>query len=279
MCGISGVLAHRPEADLYAITRKMSDSLRHRGPDMSGQWVDADAGVALAHRRLSIIDLSAEGKQPMTSQGGRYVITFNGEIYNYRGLREDLIARGHKFHGDSDTEVLLALIERHGVRDAVRDCAGMFAFALWDRHSRELHLVRDRLGKKPLYYGWCGAHFVFASELKAIMAVPIFDFAIDRSALTSYLRHQYVPSPLSILRGIRKLPAGTHLLVTLEGCGAPRPYWSMDQVARHGAAHPAAGSRRDMLDGVDERLTRPFANGWPPTSLSGFSCPVESTRR
>ena len=254
MCGIAGVLARRPAPELFAIARRMNDSLRHRGPDMSGEWTDPDAGIALAHRRLSIVDLSPEGKQPMTSAGGRYVVSFNGEIYNHQAIREDLVARGHQFRGRSDTEVLLAAIEQYGVVEAIRASAGMFAFALWDRDRRELHLLRDRLGKKPLYYGWCGGHFVFASELKAIMAVPGFDLEIERAALASYMRHQYVPAPMSILRGLHMLPAGTQLVATLDGSGEPCPYWSIDEIARQGAQCPVAGSENSILDAIDDRL-------------------------
>jgi len=252
MCGISGVLADRPSAELLSIIRRMNDSLRHRGVDMAGEWFDPSASIALAHRRLSILDLSMDGRQPMESASGRYVITFNGEIYNYRALREDLLARGHEFHGGSDTEVLLAVIEQRGLTEAVLACDGMFAFALWDRMKRTLHLVRDRLGKKPLYYGWRGPFFLFASELKAFMSVPLIDLSIDRAALTSYLRHQYVPAPFSILNGIRKLPAGTCVEVTLEGCGTPVAYWSMHDVAR--AAEAASGQEATAIDDVDRLL-------------------------
>ncbi|MGC4249895.1 MAG: asparagine synthase (glutamine-hydrolyzing) [Sphingobium sp.] len=256
MCGISGLLADRPHHALQAVARRMNDSLRHRGPDMADEWVDADAGIALAHRRLSILDLSPQGRQPMTSASGRYVICFNGEIYNYRALREDLIARGCRFQGSGDTEVLLAAIEQYGVIPAARACAGMFAFALWDRMERALHLVRDRVGKKPLYYGWNGKDFLFASELKAIMAVAEAGIEVDRAALTAYLRHQYVPAPHSILRGISKLPAGTHVVVTAEGASAPHPYWSIEETALAGQAEPFAAKDSVLLDRVEDALRR-----------------------
>jgi len=254
MCGISGVLARRPPDELLSIARRMNESLRHRGPDMAGEWTDPGADIALAHRRLSIIDLSPDGRQPMTSASGRYVISFNGEIYNHCALRDALIAKGHRFRGGSDTEVLLAAIDQDGIGGTIRACVGMFAFALWDRQTRELHLVRDRLGEKPLYYGWNGPYFVFASELKAIMAVPMFDLTIERSALTSYLRHQFVPAPLSILRGIHKLPAGTHMVTTIEGSAEPRPYWSLDTVARQGVRAPLEGDDGTLLDGLDDLI-------------------------
>ena len=260
MCGISGVLADRPGSELLFIARQMNDSLSHRGPDMSGEWTDPSAGIALAHRRLSILDLSPDGRQPMESRTGRYVITFNGEIYNHRSLRAELMASGHRFRGGSDTEVLLAILEQRGLPNALRVCDGMFAFALWDRVQRTLHLVRDRLGKKPLYYGWRGPYFVFASELKAFMAVPMLDASIDRGALTSYLRHQYVPGPCSILQGIRKLPAGTHVGVTLEGTGQPTSYWSMHDVAeqQNGPVGPTDEAR--LIDDLDRIFQRAVAD-------------------
>ena len=260
MCGISGVLGDRPPSELLFIARQMNDSLRHRGVDMSGEWTEPSACIAMAHRRLSILDLSPDGRQPMESASGRYIITFNGEIYNHRALRTELQAMGHHFRGGSDTEVLLAIIERHGLVKALASCDGMFAFALWDRLHRTLHLARDRLGKKPLYYGWRGPYFVFASELKAFMAVPMLDLSIDRAALTSYLRHQYVPGPFSILSGIRKLPAGTHIDVTLEGSGEPLPYWSMREVAQAEGRESTSADDQIVIDEVDRLLKRAVAD-------------------
>lgn len=256
MCGISGILVRKSGAGLEAMACRMNDRLAHRGPDMAGEWIDADAGIALAHRRLSILDLSSEGAQPMHSASGRYVIVFNGEIYNFRALREDLISRGHHFRGSSDTEVLLGAIEQYGVVQAVRNCAGMFAFALWDRARRELHLFRDRIGKKPLYYGRAGGDFLFASELKAIMAASPIGLEIDRHALTSYLRHQYVPAPRSILRGFSKLPAGTYVIVTAEGVGDPQPYWSIADVAVESEKLPVPADEDSMLREVEDILRR-----------------------
>jgi asparagine synthase (glutamine-hydrolysing) len=256
MCGISGLIAHRSSDALLTTARRMNDSLRHRGPDMADEWIDADAGIALAHRRLSILDLSPQGRQPMISASERYVICFNGEIYNYRALREDMIARGYHFAGGSDTEVLLATIEQYGIVRAAQGCAGMFAFALWDRTKRVLHLVRDRIGKKPLYYGWNGKAFLFASELKAIMAVCETGVEVDREALTAYLRHQYVPAPHSIMRGISKLPAGTHVMVTADGATDPCPYWSIEETAVAGQDDPFVANDGAMLDRVEDVLRR-----------------------
>ena len=255
MCGISGILSRMAPDRLRARARRMNDCLAHRGPDMADIWCDADAAIALGHRRLSILDLSADGAQPMHSESGRYVIVFNGEIYNYRALREDLIARGHRFRGNSDTEVLLAAIEQFGMVQAVRQCAGMFAFALWDWEARKLHLVRDRLGKKPLYYGWNGPAFLFASELKAIIAAAPERLDVDREALTAYLRHQYVPAPRSIFRGISKLPPGTHVTVSLEGNSEPLPYWSLADVAVE-AQKASPDGEEAVLDNVEQLIRR-----------------------
>ena len=198
----------------------MAGTLDHRGPDDAGRWVDAAAGVALGHRRLSIIDLSAAGHQPMTSACGRFVITYNGEIYNYRELRQILEPRGHRFRGHSDTEVLLAAIAEWGIEETLPRLHGMFAFAFWDRSARRLILARDRVGKKPLYYGWCGETFLFASELKALHRHPAFDGEVDRDALGLYVQLGWLPGPYSIYRGIRKLPPGA--ILTVEPTAGPR---------------------------------------------------------
>ena len=183
---------------------------------MPALWRDDAAGVALGHRRLAIVDLSAAGHQPMVSAIGRFVIAYNGEIYNFRSLRRELEGPGSRFRGHSDTEVLLAAIERWGIEAALERINGMFAFALWDRASATLHLVRDRLGKKPLYYGWAGRTLLFASELKALHAHPDFAPAIDPRRAALLLRYGYVPAPHSIYRGVFKLPPAGHL-------GCPQP--------------------------------------------------------
>ena len=201
MCGIAGFLDHSRRSDdreFQAIVLDMVQTLHHRGPDDSGVWSDAKAGIALGHRRLSILDLSPEGHQPMTSVCGRYVISFNGEIYNFKALRSELESLGFCFRGHSDTEVMLACISEWGLMSAVTRFNGMFAFALWDRLGRKLHLVRDRLGEKPLYYGWMGKSFVFASELKALRAHHLFVGDVSRDALTSYLRQLHSGSILDL---------------------------------------------------------------------------------
>ncbi|MGH8207989.1 MAG: asparagine synthetase B family protein, partial [Steroidobacteraceae bacterium] len=210
MCGLAGFLSLQPmraeqaEAEL----RNMARAIAHRGPDAEGLWYELAAGVALCHRRLSVIDLSPLGAQPMRSASGRFVIVFNGEIYNYRDLRLDLQAQGCTFRGASDTEVLLAGIETWGLESTLRSCRGMFAFALWDTHERALYLARDRFGEKPLYYGESGGCFLFGSELKALRAHSACHPDINRDALTLLLRHYYIPAPHSIYRGVFKASPG-----------------------------------------------------------------------
>lgn len=210
MCGIAGVIDRRPgrgSQELRAAARRMGDAIAHRGPDDSGIWTDDSAGVALAHRRLSIVDLSSEGHQPMLSASGRFVMVLNGEIYNYADLRREIDTSGRApgWRGHSDTEVLLAACEAWGIEEAIRRSNGMFAIAIWDRHERELALIRDRMGEKPLYYGWSGDVFMFGSELKALEVHPQFTGQLDLCAVSSYLGRGYVPWPSSIYAGIKKL--------------------------------------------------------------------------
>lgn len=259
MCGFTGFLqgtssiAHEAMA---GVVTAMADQLHHRGPDDSGSWTDAAAGIALGHRRLSIIDLSPEGHQPMVSPSGRYVIAFNGEIYNFEDLRGELEADGYLWRGHSDTEVMLAAFEKWGVEGALQRFNGMFAFALWDRSDRLLHLARDRLGEKPLYYGWCAQTLLFGSELKALRAHPAWRPEIDRDALASYLRHNYVPTPYSIYKGISKLPAAHYLTVSTAGAGTarPRPYWSLRHAAESGVSRPLLNNEREAVEELDVLL-------------------------
>jgi asparagine synthase (glutamine-hydrolysing) len=262
MCGLAGFLDLSRAAGkevLENTVMRMTNTLHHRGPDDAGSWVDPEAGIALGFRRLSIIDLSPEGHQPMRSASGRYVVIFNGEIYNHADLRRELgsEARGLSFRGHSDTEIMLAAIERWGMEQAVRRFVGMFAFAVWDRCERLLYLGRDRIGEKPLYYGWTGDTFLFGSELKALRSHPAFRAEIDRDALGSYTRHGYVPAPHSIYKDVYKLIPGT--LLTIEG-GArtlplPIPYWSPTEIAESGAANPLTLDERAATDEL-ERLLR-----------------------
>jgi asparagine synthase (glutamine-hydrolysing) len=234
----------------------MADTLVHRGPDDAGVWVDNAARLALGFRRLAIVDLSAEGRQPMASASGRYVIAFNGEVYNFLELRHDLEGKGHRFRGHSDTEVMLAAIEEWGLQSAVRRFVGMFAFALWDRQERSLSLVRDRLGIKPLYYAWMDGVFLCGSELKALRAHPAFRAEIDRGALTLYMRHSYVPTPYSIYRGCKRLPPGCTLTLdaSLTHRPEPVPYWSATAVAASGLGRPFIGSDPEAVEELDRLL-------------------------
>ncbi|HST55719.1 MAG TPA: asparagine synthase (glutamine-hydrolyzing) [Solirubrobacteraceae bacterium] len=236
MCGIAGILdcaRASGEQELARSAQRMADALAHRGPDGEGAWVDAPAGVALAHRRLAVIDRSPAASQPMLSSSGRYVLSYNGEIYNFRLLRTELQRAGERFQGHGDTEVLLAAIDAWGVPHALRRCNGMFAFALWDRQERELVLARDRLGEKPLYYGRAGSQLVFASELAAIRRHPLLHEQIDRRALSQYFRYGYFPGPGSILQGIHKLGPGECLTIGAGGQQSRTDvYWSLPDVAR-----------------------------------------------
>jgi asparagine synthase (glutamine-hydrolysing) len=237
----------------------MANRLRHRGPDASGHWTDAGAGIALGHRRLSIIDLSAAGAQPMNSSSGRYVMAYNGEIYNFSPTRDRLESEGYPFAGHSDTEVLLAAIERWGLQPALESVHGMFAFAVWDRKKRELSLARDRVGKKPLYYGWCGDALLFASELKALCSHPEFDGVIDRSALGQFIRYGWISEPLSIYKNIRKLQPGTCISIkagSLPGEIPLQSYWAANRVMEAAKKDPFQGSFGQAADRLDELLTQ-----------------------
>ncbi|MDD5036929.1 MAG: asparagine synthase (glutamine-hydrolyzing), partial [Methylococcaceae bacterium] len=263
MCGFSGFLT-APRSDFLTDTgviRLMSDAIIHRGPDDSGYWLDREAGVALGHRRLSILDLSPQGHQPMVSACQRYVIAFNGEIYNHRDLRVELesLEAAPAWRGHSDSEVMLAAFAHWGVEAALKKLTGMFAFALWDRQERSLILARDRIGEKPLYYGWMGDVFLFGSELKALRAHPAWRGEIDRDALALYLFHSGIPNPYSIYRGIRKLSPGTYLSLRVgqgEALPEPRPYWSARTVAESGVAQPFAGGEQEALTELDRLLRR-----------------------
>jgi asparagine synthase (glutamine-hydrolysing) len=256
MCGLAGFIDFSANADvgsLLADVRRMTDTLKHRGPDDADYW--ADTGIALGHRRLAILDLSPAGRQPMVSACGRYRIVFNGEIYNFGILRADLETLGHRFRGHSDTEILLAACAQWGVEETLKRCVGMFAFALWDSKARTLSLARDRLGEKPLYYGWVGDRFVFASELRALREAPRWQGELSRAALTQFLRYGYVPAPLSICEGIYKLPPAAFLTVkSADGAPQaitpaataswaapglqPKTYWSVRKAAEAGLAKP-----------------------------------------
>jgi asparagine synthase (glutamine-hydrolysing) len=244
MCGIAGVLRHA-ESNLGGVVSEMIGAIRYRGPDDRGVWYDPSVGLGLGHARLSILDLSPAGHQPMKSASNRYVIVFNGEIYNHLELREQL--GGVAWQGHSDTETLLAGFETWGVEKTLQASVGMFALALWDRVERRLTLARDRIGEKPLYYGWCKGAFIFASELKALEVYMDWRGEIDRGALASFMRYAYVPLPCSIYVGIRKLLPGTYAAISsTDSTGdwpEPKPYWSAVVIA-------GRGRRSDWTDGV-----------------------------
>ena len=262
MCGFAGFFdwsARASAAEMEAIASRMAARLQHRGPDDAGAWADADAGAAFGFRRLSIVDLSPQGHQPMRSPSGRYVIAFNGEIYNHRLLRAELEreAQPPKFRGHSDTEVLLATIDGWGLDRALQRCVGMFAFALWDCETRQLHLVRDRLGERPLYYGRMGDTLLFSSELKALQAHPAWRGEIDRDVLTLLLRFNYIPGPFSIFKNIRKLPPGS--LITIERSAelpAPVEYWSAHHTVTAGVANRFAGSEAEAGERLEALLRK-----------------------
>src|SRR5712691_1297903 len=260
MCGIAGFISlNNRGAGLGESLRRMTDALTHRGPDDQGQWIDSEVGIALGHRRLSILDLSPEGHQPMRSESERYQLSFNGEVYNFRDLRQELVSLNHTFRGHSDTEVMLAAFEQWGVQPAVERFVGMFAFALWDSKEHVLHLVRDRLGEKPLYYGWMGDLFLFASELKALVAHPAWAGEIDRDALALLLRFNYVPAPYCIYKGVFKQLPGTILSLSLDRSSRNRQpeestYWSARGVAIKGGAEPFIGSEGEAVEHLDSLL-------------------------
>jgi asparagine synthase (glutamine-hydrolysing) len=224
----------------------MAAALQHRGPDDHGTWADPAAGIGLGHRRLAIQDLSMEGHQPMHSSDGRFVLIFNGEIYNFQDLKAQLENRGHTFRGHSDTEVMLATFTEYGVERGVEQFLGMFAFALWDRQTRQLHLARDRAGEKPLYYGWSRGVFLFGSELKALRAHPAWRSELDPAAITLFLRHNYIPCPYSVYRNISKLPPGSILSLNSARFArfetfTPQTYWRLWDAVERGVANPFAG--------------------------------------
>jgi asparagine synthase (glutamine-hydrolysing) len=260
MCGITGFWDRSTttgDDKLRATVAQMTERLHHRGPDDTGTWCDSSCGLALGHKRLSIIDLSPMGHQPMNSACGRYWLVYNGEIYNHAELRRELGDGGYPFRGRSDTEVLLAGLALWGIEHTIRRCVGMFALAVWDGESRRLTLARDRLGIKPLFYGWQGESFLFGSELKALSAHPAFTGEVDRKSLSLYVQHSYVPAPYSIYKNVYKLPAGTLLSVGENSASqevAPRPYWCMKEIAQRGAAEPFVGSTQEAVTQLDQVL-------------------------
>lgn len=268
MCGVTGYFGYGDWVDAdqpHATLVRMAGAISSRGPDDSGAWRDCELGIGLAHRRLSILDLSPAGHQPMHSSSGRFVVAFNGEIYNHGELRRDLEGRGRasSWSGHSDTETVLAGFDAWGIEETLQRCVGMFAFAIWDRQDRTLTLARDRMGEKPLYYGWQGqgakASLLFGSELKALKQHPQFQGSISRNAICLLLRHNYIPAPYSIYEGIYKLPPGCLLTVKPgmdAGQAQPRAYWDLPSVAEEGRYTQHQGSPDEIVDELEVLLKR-----------------------
>lgn len=260
MCGIVGIIASNVTSDDIEV---MSDVIIHRGPDDGGFWVDPSHTVALGHRRLSIIDLSPEGSQPMHSVSGRYVIVFNGEIYNFQELRRQVVESGfsHTWRGHSDTEVVLACIDTWGVEATLKKLNGMFAIALYDLETRHLHLARDRMGEKPLYYGKIGHSIYFGSEIKSIKQSCPNHLTLNRDALGLYMRHGYIPAPWSVYETIYKLQPGYWMTISVDDYdktvvspALSRPYWSISEVAATGIQSRITGSDTEIMNDLTERL-------------------------
>lgn len=270
MCGLAGFLQNFAINDCESIIAAMTDSLVHRGPDGRGIWINQEDGIALGHRRLAILDLSAAGEQPMHSRDGRYVIVYNGEVYNFPELKNELaaiqqretLAAKHHFLGHSDTEVILAMISEFGLEYTLTRLSGMFAFALWDKQEKILHLARDRIGEKPLYYGLVNGALVFGSELKALRRFPNFNNPIARDSVALLLQYGYIPAPHSIFTNIYKLTPGTYLSISpamlkasnMAALAKPRVYWSAVEAAREGIANPLQLNDKEAIAHTDKLL-------------------------
>lgn len=259
MCGFAGFFDHSKSFDQDEFKNTlidMSDTLHHRGPDDGGIWYDVNQGIGIGHRRLSILDLTSAGQQPMISCSGRYVIAFNGEIYNHLEIRKNLLSKN--WVGTSDTETLLACFETFGVEESIKLLVGMFSIAVWDRSEINLYLIRDRFGEKPLYYGWVKNLFIFGSELKALKKHPKFEGNIDADGLKSYLHYSYVPAPLTIYKNIYKLMPGCHLKLALKDSNFSSPvitkYWSVEAAWTAGKELPYQGCYLDAVDDLGQKL-------------------------
>ena len=264
MCGITGFIEYQGGSSAQALKArvlKMSKTLHHRGPDDSGVWVEPASAVAFGHTRLSIQDISSLGHQPMISRSQRYVITYNGEIYNFLDLRAELLKLQHAFRGNSDTEVALAAIEQWGLEAALKKFTGMFALAVWDRRDKSLYLARDRIGEKPLYYGWLGSTFAFASELKALRTHPDWDNTIDRNSLSLFLRHKYIPTPYCIYEYINKLQPGAFLHLQGNRPNAePIFYWRAQSIMQQSRVTNSSLHEMEQIDRLEHLLRKTIAN-------------------
>ena len=255
MCGIAGLWERggASREDLARSVEDMTQALSHRGPDDSGIWIDAETGIALGHRRLSIIDLSPAGHQPMRSPDRRFVITYNGECYNFADLRNELAVRGAVFRGQSDTEVIVEGCVYWGVEETISRLNGMFALAIWDRDERRLCLARDRMGEKPLYWAQFGPLVLFGSELKALRAVPTWQPRLNRGAVAAFLRHNYVPGPATIYEGINKVPPGAFVSIGVRSA-REGTYWNLKNAAVAGLNDPHIGSEAELTDSLEALL-------------------------
>jgi asparagine synthase (glutamine-hydrolysing) len=257
MCGIAGFLTGNSTGiarELAEVSAAMNACLQHRGPDDHGVWIDEECGIALAHRRLSILDLSPAGHQPMVSADGRYVIIYNGEVYSHQPIAAELTARGHKFNGHSDTEVILNAFAANGIEPTLKRMIGMFAIALWDRRDRSLTLIRDRLGIKPLYWAKFGELFLFGSELKALRAHPGWTPKINPSAVAAFMRHNYIPAPHTIYQGVHKLEPGSVLTLPWRGEPQISRFWNARTVAHDGMLYPLEGSDAELTEQLEMLL-------------------------
>lgn len=262
MCGFAGYWGSQfSSSEAEQTLQKMGKAIAHRGPDDSGVWFDAGQRLGLSHRRLSIVDLSPAGHQPMLSVSARFVIAFNGEVYNHLKLRA-LLEKEHAidWRGHSDTETLLACFEHWGIQETLNQAIGMFALAVWDSVEQALILTRDRLGEKPLYYGWQQGVLLFGSELKALRQHPAFHAPIQRNALALYLRHNYIPAPYTIYQDIKKLQPGTFMVFSQQYPeGQTTTYWSASEVAQAGLQHPFSGSAREAVSALEQLLSDAIA--------------------
>lgn len=269
MCGLTGFLTgscdRLSDVDARGALRRMATAIVSRGPDSDGYWLDIKSGIGLAHRRLAIVDLSESGAQPMQSVSGRYVLAFNGEIYNHLSLRKALEHEGlisTSWRGHSDTETLLACFDAWGFETTLQRAVGMFAVAVWDRSECKLTLARDRMGEKPLYWGWQGETLLFCSELKALKAYPSFEAKINRDALALLLRYSYIPAPHSIYQGIYKLPAGQYVTIPVGATSdevQPRAYWRFIDAVERGLAQPFSGQDIDAIQALEHQLSNSIA--------------------
>ena len=249
MCGIAGLIAQGSQVELERLATVMASAIAYRGPDGAGVWADAEAGVALSHRRLAIVDLTPTGAQPMVSADGRWVMSYNGEVYNAEAIACAPQMAGLVRRGTSDTEIILESVARRGLDATLADLNGMFAIALWDRANRTLHLVRDRMGIKPLFYARTARGAFFASEMKSFHAAGL-DLDIDPASVASFLRYGYVPAPHAIYRGVTKVMPGEIVSLDVSGAVQRRRYWSLETVARTGVATPFSGDDRDAEDAL-----------------------------